>query len=848
MRPITLSLAALALLLAMPIAHAQTKLRPPAVPLVTHDPYFSIWSCADNLTDEATRHWTRAKHPLTCLIRVDEMVCRVMGDEPKDLPALGQTGLTLLPTRTIYTFVGKQIALTLTFTTPALPDDLEVMARPVTYVTWNVKATDRKEHAVSVFLGAGYELAVHSPEQRVVTETGSAGALTTVRVGTEDQPVLERSGDDARIDWGYAYLAAPARDAAASSAERASLIERFVSARKSPQGPPTASQSIALTIQMGRVESEPVERFAMVAYDDIYAMNYFGRNLRAYWRRGGQSFPAMLEDAARQYTALRSRCIAFDAALLADIRKVGGEKYADLCCLAYRQAIAACKLAADDNGMPMLFPKENTSNGCVATVDVIFPMDPLFILISPALAKASLAPVLAYTASPLWKFRYAPHDLGTYPQATRQVYGSEDPEHEGDRMPVEESGNMIILLAAIAQEEGNADFASQYWPQVTQWAKYLEEKGFDPANQLCTDDFTGHLAHNANLSVKAIMALACYGKLCGMRGDADAQKRYLEMARDMAKKWVAAADDGDHFRLAFDKPGTWSQKYNMVWDRLLGLDVFPKEVVQKEFAFYLKMKDRYGLPLDNRQHYAKADWAIWTATLAENPADFQALADPVLDYYNVTPDRNPMTDLYWTKEGKEVAMHARPVVGGVFIRMLSDAAMWKRWAGKGKNVTGQWAPIPEPPTVSEVVPTSERAPIEWRYTTAKPADDWFAPAFDDSAWKAGPGGFGAKGTPGAAIGTEWTTPDIWLRRTFEMPAGTFKNLQLSVYHDEDVEVYVNGVLAGRASGFVTRYTYLAIRPAALATLKPGKNTIAVHCRQTAGGQGVDVGLVDVEVK
>lgn len=828
-------------------APAQARFRPPAVPLVTHDPYFSIWSCADRLTDDATRHWTHAKHPLTGLIRVDRQVFRLMGDEPADVPAMEQTGLNLLPTRTIYGFANKQVAVTLTFTTPALPDNLEVLSRPVTYVTWSVHAVDGKPHAVTALLTAGYELAVHSPDQRVTTEVVPMGDLAAVRVGTEDQAVLERAGDDTRIDWGYAYLAAPSAGARASASTDRSLFGGFVGTERTGQEPSGGRTAIGLTIELGRVAESPVERYAMVAYDDIAAINYFGRNLPDYWRRGGQTFAAMLQAAAREFHALRGRCVAFDASLVADLRKVGGEKYAELCCLAYRQAIAANKLAADANGMPMLFPKENTSNGCVSTVDVIYPMAPLFLLVSPALAKAALAPVLAYTASPLWRFRYAPHDLGTYPHATRQVYGGDDPAHEGDRMPVEESGNMIILLAAIAHEEGNAGFASQYWPQVTQWARYLEEKGFDPENQLCTDDFTGHLAHNANLSVKAIVALAAYGKLCEMRGETSEAQRYAELARGMAKKWAAAADDGDHYRLAFDKPGTWSQKYNLVWDRLLGLNVFPREVVRKEFAFYLKTKDRYGLALDNRQPYAKTDWSIWTATLAENQADFRALADPVLDYFNVTPDRNPMTDLYWTRTGKEVGMHARPVVGGVFIRMLADPAMWKKWASKGQDVSGRWAPIPEPPKVTEVVPTAQSAPIDWRYTTDRPADGWFAPAFDDTGWKLGSAGFGAPGTPGAVVRTEWRTPDIWMRRNFEMPAGAYRNLMLRIYHDEDVEVYIDGLLAGRASGFTTDYVNLALRPAALAALKPGKHTLAVHCHQTTGGQGVDVGIVDVEL-
>jgi hypothetical protein len=362
---------------------------------------------------------------------------------------------------------------------------------------------------------------------------------------------------------------------------------------------------------------------------------------------------------------------------------------------------------------------------------------------------------------------------------------------------------------------------------------------------LCTDDFTGHLAHNANLSVKAIEALAAYGVLCGMRGDRAAAARYRTLAGEMAGKWVRAADDGDHFRLAFDKPGTWSQKYNLVWDRILGLGAFGPAVARKEVAFYLRNRDRYGLALDNRQPYAKTDWLMWTATLADTRGSFEALSTPIYDFLNHTPQRNPMTDLYWTRTGTETAMHARPVVGGVFMKMLSAPQVWRKWAGRAPNSRAAWAPLPTPPVTRDVIPTSEAAGLAWRYTTQSPGSGWMQPAFAAEDWLEGPGGFGAPGTPGILVRTEWRRPDIWMRRGFLWPAGRRRSLFLRAYHDEDIEVFINGVLAARASGYATSYALLPIRPAALAALRPGRNLMAVHCHQTAGGQGVDVGIAEV---
>jgi hypothetical protein len=836
-----------------PAADVVGPLRPPAVPLVACDPYFSVWSCADRLTDDATRHWTGKKQSLSSMIRIDGKAYRLMGDEPKDVPALPQVGLSVLPTRTVYDFEDSRAHVTLTFLTAALPDDPDVLSRPLTYLTWDVRSRDGTPHATSVYFSASAELAVNVPAQRVAWSREPVGGLTALRIGSEEQPVLRRKGDDLRIDWGYAYAAAPGDIRSAIGSDRA-CSRAYVEGGKLPDRDDTRMPRavnddlpvMALLFDLGAVTEVPASRHLLLAYDDIHSITYFRQNLRPYWRRDGAQAADLLKRGEAEYEALRKRCTSFDDELMADLLKAGGTKYARLAALAYRQCLAANKLAADANGQPLLFPKENFSNGCIATVDVIYPMDPFFLLFSPTLTRASLVTVLTYAASDRWKFPFAPHDLGTYPLANGQAYGGGE-KTEVDQMPVEESGDMLLLLAALARVEGNAGFASEYWPQLTRWARYLEEKGFDPENQLCTDDFAGHLAHNVNLSAKAILALGAYGLLCEMRGEKAEGTRYHKLAEGMARKWVQAADDGDHFRLAFDRPGTWSQKYNLVWDRLLDLNLFPAEVIRKEMAFYLRNQDRYGLPLDNRKPYAKLDWTVWTATMADTRADFEALVGPLYDFLNDTPDRVPMSDWYWTKDAKHVGFQARSVVGGVFIKLLADRATWTKWASRDKGRASGWAPLPLPPIVKEIVPTAQQAPIVWRYTTKRPEGDWTRPGYDDAPWTEAAAGFGTAGTPGTSPGrrTDWTTPDIWLRREFVLPEGSFPNLQLFAFHDEDAEIFINGVEAARVSGYTTDYEAVPIRAEGRAALHPGKNVLAVHCHQTVGGQYIDVGFVDV---
>ena len=657
--------------------------RPPAVPLITHNPYFSVWSFADRLTDTDTVHWTGKRQPIAGLARIDGKPYRFMGADPQEVPAMEQVSLSVTPMHTVYQFRAGGVDLTLTFFTPAFPKDLDVLSRPVTYIS--VTATGQGSHQVSILFDVNPVIAVNTPDEAVTWGRTRAGSLAILNVGSRDQRVLNRPGDNLRIDWGYFHLAVPDGENAQLN-ESADAIESFVANGSLPAAddldmprmPRNRAAHLAVVLPLGSVAETPVSRHVLAAYTEGYNIEYLGRKLRPYWQRNGETEQDMLIAAENDFPALEQRGKRFDDDLTADLQKVGGPAYTQLAILAYRQTLAAHGFSADIDGTPMLFPKENFSNGCISTVDVLYPSGPFFLFFNPVLLEAQLKPVLEYAALPRWKWPFAPHDLGTYPLANGQVYGGGE-RTEKDQMPVEESGNLLILVAAMERELGNWDFARQYWPQFSKWAEYLRDKGLDPANQLSTDDFAGHLAHNANLSIKAIEGLAAYAEMARGVGKDDVAADYSRTAKDMAAKWQEMAIDGDHYKLAFDRPGTWSQKYNLVWDQILDFNLFPASVRQTEIAFYLKHLNRYGLPLDNRKSYTKLDWETWTATLADNPADWNAMLDPIGRWINEGPSRVPLTDWYDTKTGKQEAFQARSVVGGVFIKALADKALAAKW-------------------------------------------------------------------------------------------------------------------------------------------------------------------------
>jgi hypothetical protein len=584
----------------------------------------------------------------------------VVTKESANIVSAIQKSVTINATQTIYEFTAGKADVILTFTSPLLMNNLNLLSRPITYVSYKIKANDVAAHDIAVYFGASTSLATNLPSQEVIAEKLNMGGLSILKAGTKEQPILQKKGDDLRIDWGYLYISA------------AGNVSQSITTKQNDDMFPVKAQKdvfsgkqliLNTTVSLGKVSNDWKEQLFLIGYDDVYPIQYFGTNLRPWWNKdGSKTFEQELSNANSDYPSVIKQCENFNKEMYARAVKAGGEEYAKLCVLAYRQSIAAHKLVESPQGDILFLSKENYSNGCINTVDVTYPSAPLFLVYNPDLLKGMLNGIFFYSESGKWTKPWAAHDLGTYPLANGQVYGED--------MPVEEAGNMIILTAAIAKAEGKADYAKKHWKVLSQWVSFLEKDGFDPANQLCTDDFAGHLARNANLSLKAIAGIGSYAMLAAMIGEKETAAKYKQIAKDFAVRWMKIADDGDHYALAFENKNSWSQKYNLVWDKLLGLNLFPQEVYHKEVKYYLGKQNEYGLPLDSRRTYTKSDWTMWTAVLASSPADFQAFIKPIYKYALETPTRVPLGDWHETTDGKQVGFQARSVVGGYFIKML----------------------------------------------------------------------------------------------------------------------------------------------------------------------------------
>ena len=677
--------------------------RAPAIPLIAVDPYLSVWSYSDRLYDDVTYHWTNQRHYMSGTILIDGVLYRFMGKMAlgeryqTQFPPMEQKSVTILPLTTDYVFEAAGVELKLSFMTPLLMEDLKLMSRPISYIDYTLTSVDGKAHSVKLFFDVAAELAVNTYDQQVTLDRTEYSL--TASMGEE--LMLKRSGDDHRIEWGTLHLIAPEFETACYRFDgRSEVIHAhgygdkkgvtlnpldYPGAYRRENGGnrlrPDCCEPIAAGTKMAIYGNNPLlcaDRsieltdtacgFLCVGYDDVKSIQYFGENIEAYWRKDGDTFADIARKAVAEHDELKERADAFDRDLCTKAAALG-EDYKNIISLAYRQTIAGHKCTWHD-GEIQFFSKENYSNGCIGTVDVTYPSIPLFLIYNPDLVEGMLNPIFKLVEKGLWPYEFAPHDVGQYPLANMQVYGfkAKDADPLAKQMPVEECGNMLICVATMCAKRGDHGYFAKHFDILEQWANYLVKVGYDPENQLCTDDFAGHLAHNCNLSVKGIVGLALFAKMCAAIGKNGAF--YRAKAEEFAAAWVQAADNGDHYRLAFDQEDTWSVKYNMVWDKFFDLGLFPAEVYEKELAYYKTKVNAYGLPLDNRADYTKSDWQMWSTMLFDDKEYFDIICARMAAFLDGTCDRIPFTDWYFTTTPLHRGFQARTVQGGLFINLL----------------------------------------------------------------------------------------------------------------------------------------------------------------------------------
>lgn len=346
---------------------------------------------------------------------------------------------------------------------------------------------------------------------------------------------------------------------------------------------------------------------------------------------------------------------------------------------------------------PLMFQKEISSDGNLNSIDVIFPAAPFFLWANPEMLKYLLQPAYEMQEGTFYPNSYCAHDIGAqFPNATGHVDGNDE------YMPVEESGNFILLSYAYYRFSGDSDAAAwlaSHYRLLRQFAQYLVDYSLVPAAQLSTDDFAGTLANQTNLAIKGILGIAAIGEIARIVGQPADAAHFDRIARDYYRQWRYLSTDPTgrtHTLLAYQWRSSWGLLYNVFMDQLLDLAVVGDDVYAMQSAWYAQVSQVFGVPLDSRHHYTKSDWMMWAAATCA-PKTRHLLVTSLAYWLNYTTTEHPFADLfevvgsgYYPQVPQDIRFQARPVVGGHFAilalarsRQLGNAAV-----NGGRNATG----------------------------------------------------------------------------------------------------------------------------------------------------------------
>jgi hypothetical protein len=308
--------------------------------------------------------------------------------KPKALTKAEQLSVNVTATQTTYTFKCGGVGLTVNFLSPLIASDLDLLSRPISYIDFNVESKDGKPHQTEITFAVSGDIAKNERKQLVKITNGQQEGVKYLKSGVEGQKILGKSGDDVRIDWGYAWLASanPQNILSVSSTKKmiAASEGRILNETGSEEN---QQQFMTSSIKLNIAKNKKSSSTVMLGYDDLYSIQYFEKNLEPWWKKLHGSMENLLNQASKDYPQILTKCNEFDKQLFDDAVKAGGNEYAELCVAAYRQSLAAHKLVRGEND-EVLFPqKENFSNGSIWTVDVTYPSAPLSLVYNPVLLK-----------------------------------------------------------------------------------------------------------------------------------------------------------------------------------------------------------------------------------------------------------------------------------------------------------------------------------------------------------------------------------------------------------------------------------------------------------------------------
>lgn len=656
-----------------------------AYPLFIKDPYFSIYSNGDILTESDTIFWTGAKKELLGLVKIDNKIYSFLGKS--EFEKLEQINVELETFKTIYTFKKDDFILKVEFVSPLTLNDLKLLSCPICYMHYDFVCSNKHDFEIYLLMNEKWCYNEgNNDKHQIIGNEFKFRKYNVAKFGLRRQLYLSQSNDEFLSDWGYFYLAGENAHFFGKKHLKTYLLnddfmpkfdgeDKYISAsNKSYQGN------------------------ILIGHDDVVAIQYFDDFLKTYYFEDGKNIFDAIRYVYYNIPSIENKMKRMDDKIKKLADKVSPHYYL-LCCASYRQSIGGHKLVQKRNGDLLFLSKECGSNGCIGTVDVSYPSLPLYLMFSPILVKGMMVPILDFASKPIWKYDFAPHDVGRYPLVVGQVYGNkeerikynsekdfgvetypvfanypfkDDIYYKDKQMPVEESGDMLIMAYSYYKETKELDFIKKNYEIFNKWANYLSKKGLIPDNQLCTDDFAGHLDKNINLSIKACIALKAFAKLSKILNNQENELKYNKIVKSFTKYIESYSSKRGFLPLTYqENDNRFSLKYNFAMDKFLKFNLFSQEIINHEINLYLTKVNEFGIPLDERKDYSKTDWQLWVASFVSDELK-NKIIDGIVNYMKNGVNRTPFPDWYETKTGLSYSMKNRTVQGGIFFPLLMN--------------------------------------------------------------------------------------------------------------------------------------------------------------------------------
>lgn len=648
----------------------------PSYPLFIKDPYFSIYSNGDILNDSDVTFWTGISKKLYGFIKIDGKLYSFLGKS--NIEKLPQLSINISTFKTTYIFKKDDFEFILNFTSPLTLDDLNLLSMPICYLSYEFKSETKHEIEVSLALNEGwlYNEANEALLNGIHGETFSFPSFKLSSFRGKRQLYIAASNDEYLADQGTFYLSGEESYFLDGTSLQTYLNNNFQL---------TSDGEDKYLFAINRKQKGIIA----IGREDYFSFQYFDEMLTPYYFKDGKNIFDGFKKLYKNFEKIENKLNKFDEKLKQDSLLVN-ENYYQILVASYRQAIAAHKLGITKNNELVFISKECGSNGCAATVDITYPTSPILFLYNPNLLKASLKPIFDFAKKPIWKFDFAPHDAGKYPTIIGQVYAykfkQDSPYENYDnifnfpknkdiydfkyQMPVEESANMIILSYGLYYYSKDLKFLKQNYKTLHKWANYLLKHGLIPENQLCTDDFSGHLDKNTNLSIKSVVALRCFYEIAKKIKDKKTMNVFKKGYKNCVNFIENVSNEKEFLPLTYEKDDNrYSLKYNLAFDKVFKFNLFSESLYNKEINEYKKHGDKFGLPLDPRDNFVKVDWSMWVASFSDDILK-KELINQTIYFLENTKTRKPFPDWYRSSNGDCFSFKNRTVVGGNFLPLL----------------------------------------------------------------------------------------------------------------------------------------------------------------------------------